>query len=146
MADNYTQFSTLIYGLTDEERAWCEKYFRLCEKFCEIDEDFEYSERNAQFDYSFEEASHQDKTAGLWTIGLWMYSEECGSPESVAVFVQSFLRRWRPEDSFTFRWAGTCSKPRIDEFCGGTICVTKDEIRSCDGSCVVPKKEGSADE
>ena len=139
MADNYVLFSTFLPELTDQEIAWCEKYFRLCAKRAEIDEDFEFEDENILFDYNFESLGKPGTP-----IGLWMYSECGGSPHSVAVFVSSFLERWRPEGSFTFYWAYTCSKPRIDEFGGGTIHVTADEIKSCDGSCVVPKKEDNA--
>ena len=137
MANNYIHFSTVLAHLTTEERAWIEKYLDLCRRRAEWDGDFEYEDENILFVHRFIDEEPYGK-------GLLMHSDGGGSAESVAVFIQSFLARWRPENGHTFTWAITCDAPRPDEFGGGTMHITKDEINGCDGSCVIPKKEDNA--
>lgn len=59
---------------------------------------------------------------------LWVYSEESGSIDNLAVFAQSFLKKFAPEAHFTLEWASSCSKPRLREFGGGAMVVTATEV------------------
>jgi len=53
---------------------------------------------------------------------LWLYSEETFNPEALAAAVCEFQGRFRSQAPWSFEWAETCSKPRLDEF-GGGACV-----------------------
>ena len=63
---------------------------------------------------------------------MWLYAEESGNPLAVAQFVQAFLKRFRPEESFALTYAYFCDKPRLGEFGGGAIVVTTKSINSFD--------------
>lgn len=63
---------------------------------------------------------------------LWIFSEDYGNIEHVEKFVQEFLRRWRPDDCWTMAWSTSCSKPRIAEFGGGALFITKDYVHYVD--------------
>jgi hypothetical protein len=132
MADYFTQFSEMLGDLTDQERAWIKE--RIKEDQQAKDED-SYGwcddDRVMEFDFEFEPEGLVEESH------FWIYSDTCGSPDCVADFVQKFLARFRPEDSWTLSWANTCSKPRLDSFGGGTMVVTASEIKACDGSCVL---------
>jgi hypothetical protein len=136
MANSYIHFSEAISDLTAEEKLWCENHFAECAERAAKDEDFEFEDENVLFDYEFQEINGSPS--------LWMYTEECGSPGSVAEFVQKFFEKWRPDASMTIGWAATCSKPRLGEFGGGLIHVTATEIRACDGSCALPSSTDNA--
>ncbi len=59
---------------------------------------------------------------------LWLYSDEHGDLNQVTQFVQKFLRRFRPDQSWTLTYAETCSKPRIGEFGGGAVVVRANAV------------------
>ncbi|MGE0885431.1 MAG: hypothetical protein AB7P14_17935 [Blastocatellales bacterium] len=136
MANNYTLFSEAISQLNEGERAWCERRLQHLEQALPtIDENGlgENGERCAP-----EDEPYLNGAAGLgfqWKLDaepdgneLWMYAEESGNLEHVALFVQEFLAQFRPNEYFTLSWAETCSKPRISEFSGGAIFITAKDI------------------
>ena len=63
---------------------------------------------------------------------FWVRAEESGSPVQVGKFVRAFLARFRPDEHFVLTYADVCSKPRIGEFSGGALLVTKDGIQHWD--------------
>ena len=76
----------------------------------------------------------------VWTFGgqvdlrdrtLWFCAEESGDPRAVAEFVQDFLKRFRPNDSFSIGHAFSCSRLRIDGI-GGAIFVAAERIEYLD--------------
>ena len=105
MANNYTLFSSMLNIETPDEREWAAR---------ELDNRYEAGD--ADFNFEFD------------AKGLWIYSEESGDIEHVALFVQDFLDEFHPDRCWWFSWANTCSKPRIDEFGGGACFVTANEI------------------
>lgn len=62
---------------------------------------------------------------------LWIHSDESGSVDGAAIFVQMLMRIFGLKDPVGFEWANTCSKLRVDSFGGGAIWVTAQEIDSC---------------
>ena len=60
---------------------------------------------------------------------LWVYSEESGNLDNLAVFVQGFLAKFDPKGWFQIEWAATCSAPRLGSFGGGAMLVTAKQIR-----------------
>ena len=135
MANNYLQFSEAISQLTEEERAWCEARLR------HLEEALPAFDKDGENENSVPGAPEDEPyLSGVMCLGfqwsidreqdgycLWMYAEESGDVEHVALFAQEFLARFRPHDYFTLTWAETCSKPRIGEFSGGAIFVTAEE-------------------
>lgn len=136
MANNYTLFSEAISRLSEEERVRCESRLRHLEQALpNLDENGLDSkgERCAPEDEPY--LNGASDLGFQWKLTsesneheLWMYAEESCDLEHVALFVQEFLARFRPNEYFTLTWAETCSKPRISEFSGGAIFVTAEDI------------------
>jgi len=117
MADNYLQYSAQITDLTIEERKWLQSKIDLI--------DAHESEDEREDDFNVD----SDENYGSLVLeknDLWLYSDEFGDPAAVADFVQAFLKKFRPDACFTFEWACTCSKPRLEEFGGGAVFITAD--------------------
>ena len=110
MANNYCQFSAGIHDITPKEVAWIE---------AEAETLTEQVDGGMGFSLSFE-TDHKNETKFLWLNS----GDESGNPDSVISFVQSFLKEFRPNESFVITWADTCSKLRLDEFGGGAAFVT----------------------
>jgi hypothetical protein len=55
---------------------------------------------------------------------LSVESGEHGTPEDAANILQAFLSRFRPDGTFGFEWAKTCSQPLPDAFGGGAVFIT----------------------
>ena len=156
MADNYLQFSEIVPRLTAEEEAWLREQLQPVlvfgeQEFLEDDPlgpalpegepdfsgprfqrdnpDFDPSFDRLGFDFAFHgEHDEQDQ----WGRHLWVYAEAYGNPTHVAWLVQKFLKRFRPNDSWSLTYATACSKPRVGEFGGGALFVTADENRKQD--------------
>jgi hypothetical protein len=136
MANNYLQFSEAIYKLSEDERAWCEARLRHLEGLLPTLVDDGKDETCVPC--APEDRPYINGAGCLcfqWSINpeqngycLWIYGEEYGDAQQVALFVQEFLARFRSNEYFTLTWAETCSKPRISEFSGGALFVTADEI------------------
>jgi len=108
MANSYRTFSEMLPLRTEAERAWCKEQL---EYLHDSEED-----HRAEFEWAFEED------------GLWIYATEYGNVDDVVAFVQDFLAEFRPDGCFSLAWAETCSKPRIGEFGGGAVFVTKNTM------------------
>src|SRR5690242_3504798 len=98
VADNYTLFSAGIDRITPEERAWIELHLNpknwadgTPPTWIVGDED-----EDLGFDWSLDETP-PDRVLGEGESFLWLYADETGTPEEVALFVQGFLRRFRPD-------------------------------------------------
>jgi len=59
--------------------------------------------------------------------GIWFYEEESFNAEHVTAIAQALLDELGIDEPFTFSWAYTCSKPRLDEFGGGACSVKRGE-------------------
>jgi hypothetical protein len=128
VANNYLQFSEQIDELTDAEVGWIQEHLEIVS--IDADEDSQEWKDLAEL-YELDRGDYVDFQWDIEGSGgsrsLWIYAEESGNPEQVGKFVQAFLKKWRPNDSFVMTWAAYCSKLRIGEFQGGAIFVTKDE-------------------
>lgn len=136
MANHYLLFSEAINNLNKTERAWCVTRLHHLETvlptFDEEGRD-EHDQPCAPDDEPY--LSGAQLLGFQWQVNeeadghsLWLYAEESGDAEHVALFAQEFLTRFRPRGYFTLTWAATCSKPRIGEFSGGAVFVTATEI------------------
>jgi len=117
MADNYLLYSELLPVINPRERSWCSAEIeRIAKAEIEADQD----------------CPEQDESSGnivLDAEGVWFYSEEYGNPDSVAKFVQRYLREWKPDSCFSIQYAETCSKLRVGNFGGGAIFITAYDIQ-----------------
>jgi len=122
LADSYLQFSELIWNLNNDEERWCNEYLKKLESLAgEEDEEMDALYGDVEYAPDFRWEVRDDE--GRY---LWIYSDDYGNIEHVEKFVQAFLRRWRPDDCWMMSWSASCSKPRIGEFGGGALFITKD--------------------
>ena len=59
-------------------------------------------------------------------IGLWIYSEEDGSPSDVVAFALRLAAAVELDGTWFFSWANVCDRPRIDSFGGGAAVLDFD--------------------
>lgn len=132
MSDNYTQFSEIVPGITDAEKRWIELVLTDWENHDEPGQPI-HTHLDAEGDVDLYKYMHEDGYNHFdWSIdkdGLWIRAEESGEPDKVADFMQVFLRKFRPTETFSLTWASTCSRLRVSEFCGGAVLVTADWIK-----------------
>lgn len=71
----------------------------------------------------------------------------CGDLMAAVLVVQAFFKAFNDARTFTLTWAETCSRPRIGEFGGGAVVVTRDKIdmwRAHDWVCDKIEKDGAS--
>jgi|3_EtaG_2_1085321.scaffolds.fasta_scaffold02017_9 hypothetical protein len=135
MANNYIEFSEMIHNLNDEEQKYWEKltdderidlsleeHKKLQIQWESVGGTFENGAWPG-FQWSFESRKDGNKD-------LWIYVIESGDIDNLAIIIQDFLKVCRPDGYFTLTWAETCSKPRLQQFGGGYLLITKDEIKA----------------
>lgn len=128
MANNYSQFSEMIEGLTPEEAEWIETVLGL--DFNEED-DLEQLKKELALegDHDFDMWPYFEwKTEGANKCSLWLYCEEGLNEEHLTWFVQAFINKFRPDFIFSATGAATCSKPRVGEFGGWWLVISKDAV------------------
>lgn len=124
MANNYTLFSEAIKKPTKRELAWLIK---------------EHKRRNA-------EDVDRDETMGDFQLFIeagdaYVISDECGNVDHASDFIQTFLKKFRPDSCFHIEWASTCSLPRAGEFGGGAIFITAKKMTWFNSSDFVNNEE-----
>jgi hypothetical protein len=135
MANNYLQFSLSVPLKTKAELKWVAKTLAAITRLFGSPGDLDEKRARAlgpigrriieerwdylDFQWSLEPA-HDDAHGGA----LWIYAEESGNPDQVAVVLEEYLKLFAPTGVITFTWACTCSKMRVDEFFGGAAVVT----------------------
>jgi len=134
MANNYLQFSEVIQLKSEAEKEWVEWYLGIIPGSDESDA-FEKLSDQSEYERQLERYNLQTDDLSLnfqWNTGeendLWIYADESGDVDNVALFVQDYLRKFAPDESFGITYASTCSKMRVGEFGGGAAFVTSDEI------------------
>lgn len=139
MANNYSQWSSVLEISSDEEYAWLQEVLNL-DPFDALDKDPNTdmdryiaevrSKLGFTFNYEDFELPFPDFSHKLSKNELWVYAEEYGNLDNLGRIVQAFLRKFRPNGSFYVTWADSCDKPRIDEFGGGAMFVTAEKIET----------------
>jgi len=139
VADNYLSFSERIDGLTPAACEWVETVLSLnpdesdeelktlvAELGCEPsnDELEELVYTWPHFEWKIQNLLDRD---GKAIHNIWLYTEEWGSLQHVKWFVQALIHTFMPDYIFTLTFAETCSKPRLREFGGGWLVISKDE-------------------
>lgn len=127
MANNYLTFSEQLGRLTKEEKTWLKQQLEYIEsdegdlpRFLVGCGEEDVDEQGFEFEFLSSAAS------GRY---LWLYAEESGNPQHVAILVQKFLQAFRPRECWSLTYACWCDKPRIGEFGGGAVFVTAEEIQ-----------------
>lgn len=121
MADNYILFSEALGPLTKEELQWWHKAIN------KIEVAYEQNDSDEMIDFDFHVEDDR----------IFFSSMESGNIYQVCDMVHRFFKEAdgdRREDRFTLRYAYTCSKPRLGEFGGGIICVSRHDITVFDDS------------
>ena len=106
MADYYTQFSCIFDVGTAENVARAAAIRQQLADRLEEDE-------GADLGFNVE----PDPTSGPGA--LWISSDGYGEPEHVIAFVLQCAEAFDLRGRWGFRWAQTCSRPRLDGFGGG---------------------------
>ena len=143
MADNYLQFSESLGPLTTKQDAWLQQQLEAIvvineTEFPEDDapdcDEPEYRGLRFLRDYETLDDDADIPGFGVEFNGTgkdrhaWLSAEEGGDPSRVAHLVQSFLKKFHPDQSWSLTYATTCSKLRVGEFGGGAVFVTADDI------------------
>lgn len=126
MATSYTRASAAIHNVTPEEGAWWTHFFVPSDELSEE----ELKERMKRFDldeYDIDDFPNFNSKYIPDEEIIWISHDESIDLDHVAMAVQEFLRRFRPDDAWGMEYAMTCSKPRIGEFGGGAFVVTATE-------------------
>ena len=132
MADSFLQFSAKIPKLKKKEKKWITDHLSIFEgdppeeeteeydRFCDLIGPYQLQDEDDTlgFDWQFEDDG-----------GLWIHADLAGTPEHVAIFVQMFLQKFRPDDAFAMSWSNTCSRPLVDSHGGGAMFVTAKKIK-----------------
>ena len=151
MANNYLQFSECIC-IEAEEFEWAEKYLGILDEFYGLEDaeaeahpdyklyrsvldTFEIDMDAESFDFEWD-IENRKKNSAL----LCIFSEESGNLENAALFIQQFLRKFRPDGYVSLTWAATCSKMRAGEFGGGAAFITAENIEFMDSYSWVDKQ------
>lgn len=108
MANNYEQFSEIIECHTAFQREW------LLNRLSKIEEENE--------DILLCMYPPEGETK------IWLYNEEWSDTEALATILRDYLRNFNLDDHIIISVAYTCSKPRVGEFGGYAMGITKDEI------------------
>jgi hypothetical protein len=69
------------------------------------------------------------QTRGAEEGSLWLHCDEGYQEDCLVMFIQAYIRKFRPDYVFTLSAACTCSRPRINEFGGAWLVITKDEVK-----------------
>ena len=121
MANNYCLSST-FYPLSKNELELAEKIIEEVGK--ENAGEYEgikpgdegYAELEPQIEFEYE----------MRDDGLWMYFEESVNPEMMADVIARLQVDLKRDKPFCFEYCCECSKPRVDEFGGGSFCIMPD--------------------
>jgi len=110
MANNYVESSFSIELLNNSEIAWWKK-----EGLRECPEDVFPEDMEVVISNDWEQDENK----------IWFHGDnECLEVDCAAEVIQRFLKECRQDGCIGFTWAETCSKPRLDEFGGGSCFIT----------------------
>jgi len=134
MANNYTQFS-LSFQVTPEACEWIKTILTKAVEASGDDTDdkelltvfpnWEFFQCIG-FDWSINANGRGNESSHM----LWIRDNgESGDVNSVADFIQSYLKKFDNKGKVGFQWAATCSKQRVGEFGGGACLVTAKKLK-----------------
>lgn len=63
-------------------------------------------------------------------VEVWVHDTgEWANVDQIAAVLQALLVKFPGLQPIGFTWADTCSKPRIDEFGGGAVLISRDRVQ-----------------
>jgi len=122
VADYYAHFSFEIPKLRKSEVEWLK---------AEIERRSKTLDEN---DFPLFDAEYR-----LEDQALWLHDSEGCNLDNLALFIQEFIKQFRPKAIFGFEWSNDCSKPRLDAYGGGAVVITNKSIRWVNTSTWVSK-------
>lgn len=124
MANNYSQFSEVIFpNLTGAEIDWLASVIGL-----------DYLDDEEELDARFPGWDKGEQWPGCDCViekdqTLWISAEEGFNETNLTLFLQAFLKEFRPKDAVTISISHFCDKLRAGEFGGGWMAITATEAR-----------------
>jgi len=152
MANNYLQTSVSIEKLTPQETAWFKGVLNF------VPEDVDDAEKSLlellgldSIRSSMLDVFPDFQCSWLPTGNLVLYGEVFVDLEHMADVLQAFLRKFRPGSAIPVTYAETCDSYRPDEFSGGMLFVTAEDVKWWNASseaekCVASFSAESGDE
>jgi hypothetical protein len=136
MSNNYTQFSFQIV-VTKEQAEWLSAVHALCSDLQEaVDGEPPRPPSDPRFASAYtliEQCIAGDLSASVEIDAgegaAWFHADDCGDVEYTADLLAAMLAAFDSDAILSFTWANTCSKPRLDEFDGGAVVITKDDTK-----------------
>lgn len=125
MSNTYMGFSEEIEKLSPEEIKWVYTFLSA-----EDDEGQDQWCTDRGLDpKTFDEYDRENWPGFCYRVekgsnNLWLYCEEGFNPDTLAHFVQQFLKKWRPHYVFSMTYASWCDKPLIGAFGGGWMAIS----------------------
>jgi len=121
----YLQFSQVIPKLTDTEVAWLITYVEHRHRGFDVDGneyDFDDDETFPSFGFKI----LVDAKLGQYA---WFFAAQKGDIAQVAETAQAFLQAQRPSSFFTLTWADYADNLKPEQFDGGALFVTPQDIK-----------------
>lgn len=115
MANNYTEFSVLLPKVAEE-------------KLAAFMEAVEARQEAAEEEDEYESMPLRGMEYEMLDGELWLHADESGDVSAAADLIQDFLVHFDIAGGIYMSWACTCSKPRINQFDGGAVVVTRKEM------------------
>jgi len=109
MANNYEEFSEILALEPGYDK---EVLQRVLDKHLK-----DYALDSPDFQYEFRDE------------GLWIYSEGWGDPYRASQYVEAVMSELNVESYFLLNYSSRCDKPRVGEFGGGAMMVTRDGLK-----------------
>lgn len=125
MAQNYTQFSFTIPA-TKEQANWLEALVQSCHDY--VDGTAEDSDFDPDVIQCLEGDLQPDVQIEWDDSSIWFHADESGDIEFTANVIHKMLQHFDLENRLGFTWSMSCSRMRPDEFGGGAVFITKDDI------------------
>jgi hypothetical protein len=121
MANDYTQLSTL-YPLKPDQVDEAKKILRDATVAWIEAEDYPFGDEE-------EKGEPWRRLPGRLEFmdeGIWFAHDESADPGFVADLVSALQKKFSTGQPFYFEYCIWCSKPRLDEFCGGAYAILPD--------------------
>ncbi len=115
MANNYTQFSVLLPKVAEDKLA---AFMATAEA----------RQKAAEEEGNYESMPLRGMEHEMRGGELWLYAKEGGDVDAAAKLIQAFLAHFDIAGGIYMSWACTCSKPRINQFEGGAVVVTRKDM------------------
>lgn len=120
MANNYTLTSTL-YPLKEEDKERVESIIKaFAKEYIAEEEGLDVN------DLPEDEEGYLPFAYQLESKGLWMCHNESANPDAIADLISKLQVELEADKPFVFSYCFECSKPRVDEFGGGSLAIMPD--------------------